>query len=245
MGRSENKQEGSSGGYLIQLMTIALFVILLAFFILLNAIAVTDEKKQRHVIDSLIESFGAGKEQDSGQIFDDNASVNGVSPVDLSDLGQGTVPGVKDIKVSVGRKRTTLSVSSDKMFSGDGLTFTSTGEGVLDLIAEIIQKNQCTVDIEAHTNKGAPEGPADMGGRALTVLESLAIMKYFVERKAISSERLTAVGWGNAKPVIPYMNKEAKSMNVRVDFSFIHESTLEKPRGFMIFKDFFFNVKDR
>jgi chemotaxis protein MotB len=165
--------------------------------------------------------------------------------VDLSDLGQGTVPGVKDIKVSVGRKRTTLSISSDKMFSGDGLSFTPTGEGVLDLIAEIIRKNQCTVDIEAHTDKGASEGPGDMGGRALTVLESLAIMKFFVERKAISSERLTAVGWGNAKPVIPYMNNEAKSMNVRVDFSFTHESTLEKPRGFMMFKDFFFNVKDR
>ncbi len=58
MAKKNQGSEDDGENTMIQIMTISLFIILLAFFILLNSIAVVDVKKQRIVVGSIVENFG-------------------------------------------------------------------------------------------------------------------------------------------------------------------------------------------
>ena len=90
MAKRKDRSEDSKGDSLLQLMTISLFIILLAFFILLNAIAVVDEKKTRKVVNSIVESFSGESKVDSPTgNSTENIFSDGVSPVEFEDLIQG------------------------------------------------------------------------------------------------------------------------------------------------------------
>ena len=56
--RKKKQQNEDAAPNLIMVMTVSLFIILLAFFILLNAIAVEDDARQRLALGSLMENFG-------------------------------------------------------------------------------------------------------------------------------------------------------------------------------------------
>lgn len=58
MKQKKGQSQGGSGQAGIRVLTVALFIILLAFFIVLNSIAVIDESRTLAALGSLIGSFG-------------------------------------------------------------------------------------------------------------------------------------------------------------------------------------------
>ncbi|MBU1168210.1 MAG: OmpA family protein [Proteobacteria bacterium] len=242
--KKEKKQDPANDS-MIQMLTISLFIILLAFFILLNSIAKVDEKKKRVAMGSLMESFGGEMTLQTKGIAPDAIFSDGVSPVDLSDLESGDVPGMKDITVSSSKRKTTLSIPDQMFFTGNGTRITNQGLLVLDKIIGILKTNEFPVDISGHTDDSPLEDPLGMNHREASTLKSVGVMEYLVEKGHIPAQRLTAFGWGKERPVGPNTNVRTRRMNRRIDITFIHDKSLDKPKGFFIFKDFFFNVKDQ
>lgn len=244
--RSRKKQgDDKKNDSMIQIMTISLFIILLAFFILLNAIARVDQHKQRKVVSSIVENFGGKMPIKTGGEQPDEVYSDGVSPLDLTDLTSGDVPGMKDIKMSVSRQSTILSIPEDLLFSRFGTRIGNQGTAVLKKIADLIRANPVPVVISGHTDNVPIETAAGISNRELTTLRSAQVMEFLVERGKIPAAQLTACGWGMEKPSAPNTTSKTRVLNNRIDVTFSHDQIRDKAKGFFIFRDFFFNVKDK
>lgn len=226
-------------------MTISLFIILLAFFILLNAIAVPDEKKKRVLVGSLIDSFGGESETAPRGEFADEDMSEGISPLDLSDLSAEKSKGMKDIRVTVKNKRTVLSIPDDHLFESGKTVLTPDGKQLLSNLVPLIDKNPYAMDISTHTDDRPVLEQTGMTNVEFTMMRSLTVFKYFTEQSGVPAERLTACGWGGEKPLEPNSTIETRKINRRLDLTFVHDNVKEKPKGFMLFKDFFFRVKEK
>ena len=107
-------QDAEAGPDLVQMMTISLFIILLAFFILLNSIAVFDVQKKLLVLDSLLGNFGVltggmsvveGKGREMR--LPDMESLT--SHVDFSDMMTGAEEIIQLIRITQDHRGTVLS----------------------------------------------------------------------------------------------------------------------------------------
>lgn len=244
MARKAKKNPESKNDSLIQMMTISLFIILLAFFILLNSIAKVNEKKRQVVIGSIVEHFGGEMRTETTGSMPEEVFTNGVSPVDLSDLAAGDVPAMKDISVNVSRKKTTLSIPNDVLFSEYNTQINAKSRPVLDKLIGIIKSNTFPVDISGHTDDIPLPGRIDMDNRELSTLRSVNVMEYLVSHK-VPPEQLTAYGWGMERPAAPNTTSKTRRLNQRIDITFTHDKSFDTAKGFFLFKDFFFNVKDQ
>lgn len=243
--RKKKGKADDTGDSMIQVMTISLFIILLAFFILLNSIAKIDEHKTRRVMSSIVENFGGKMPVRTGGQQQDEVFTDGVSPLDLAEMTSGDVPEMKDVKVKVTRKHTTLSIPVDLLFSRYGTRVRRQGTPVLDKVAATIKANPVPVDISGHTDNIPLARNAGISNRELTVLRSVGVMAYLVTQARVPARQLTAYGWGKEKPAAPNTTSRTRALNNRIDVTFTHDKSFEKPKGFFIFKDFFFNVKDK
>lgn len=245
MTKKKNTSEQTNDDSLIQIMVISLFIILLAFFILLNSIAVVDEKKKRRVVSSIVESFGGDSpvEASTGN-YPENIFTNGVSPVDFQDLVAGTSKKLKDIKIKGTRKRTTMSIPAELVFSMYGTNLKRSGRPFLKKLAKIIKTNKFPVDITCHLDDIPILEKTGMTSRELTAIRSIRILRYLTKTGKIPSKQLTACGWGMEKPQVSNKTAKSRKMNRRIDINFVHDQSKSGKTGFFIFKDFFFNVDD-
>ena len=244
---AKRKKSGSDGksDSMVMMMTISLFIILLAFFILMNSIAVTDEKKKRVLVGSLVDSFGGESEAEPRGEFADDSFSQGVSPLDLSALSNENQKGMKDIRVTVQQNRTILSIPEERLFVQDESGLSTEGQRILDNLVDLIEKNPYAMDISVHTDNIPLFEKTGMGNTELTAIRSARILQYFVEKAGVPAERFTACGWGMEKPQEPNTTIEGRKLNRRVDLTFVHDKKMEKPKGYFIFKDFFFKVKEK
>ena len=84
---------------------------------------------------------------------------------------------------------------------------------VIDQVAEMLQSNPgLKLNVEGHTDSvGSPASNKALSeNRAKAVVAALAA-------KGIDGKRLTAVGWGQDKPVADYLTEEGRAKNRRVE----------------------------
>ncbi|GAB6095891.1 hypothetical protein JCM14469_21440 [Desulfatiferula olefinivorans] len=245
MARRKKSQAEPKNDGLIQVMTISLFIILLAFFILLNSIATIDSQKVKKVLGSVVEQFGGEKPTETSGTAPEEVFIDGVSPVDLSDLTAGDTGTENDIAVKSTTKKTTLSIQESLLFSGYGTRISAQGKPLMDKLVKILTANEFPVEISGHTDDSPLPPGVGMDNRELSTLRSVTVMEYLVTQGSVPAERLTACGWGGLKPAASNAAARSRRLNRRIDITFTHDKSFEKPKGIFIFKDFFFNVKDR
>jgi len=248
--RSKKNRGGKAAAPdLIQIMTISLFVILLAFFILLNSIAVIDNQKKLAVLDSLIGTFGVmtgGKSivEGKGGTITLPDMEHQSSHVDFSDLMVGAEDIVRVIRITTDHRGTVMILPAHLLFEPFAPGLLAGGRNLLDRIALAIRKNDLPVQIVAHTDDGPPPEGVRMSNRELSTLWATDILGYFVGEKGLNPVRFTAYGWGASRPVVTNKTRETRQMNRRIELVFVHEAPPGKPRGIFTFKNFFFNVFD-
>ncbi|MDD5222443.1 MAG: OmpA family protein [bacterium] len=86
-------------------------------------------------------------------------------------------------------------------------------QGIVEQIAALLKAHpELKVSIEGHTdNVGTPES-----NKTLSALRAKSVMNAVVQ-KGIAAARLTAVGWGQEKPIADNRSEEGKAKNRRVE----------------------------
>ena len=86
-------------------------------------------------------------------------------------------------------------------------------QGIVDQIAALLQAHaELKVSIEGHTdNVGTPES-----NKTLSAQRAKSVMNAVVQ-KGIAAARLTAVGWGQEKPIADNRSEEGRAKNRRVE----------------------------
>jgi outer membrane protein OmpA-like peptidoglycan-associated protein len=110
--------------------------------------------------------------------------------------------------------RTAWVVASDYLFDFDKSVIKKQYYSKLDEVAALIKKDpKLRVEIQGHTDSVG----SDKYNMGLSKRRAEAVRTYFIKKAGISADRLTAVGFGESKPVAPNTTKEGRAKNRRVE----------------------------
>lgn len=146
LGASRSRPDGGEGPTLLYL---GVFILLLAFFILLNSISHVHKDKAGAVIRSVDDAFSIqalleGSAGDRQQVRRDAAQAL----ADLGDLIRAELPLAK---VEAGKETGTLHVTmpASYLFAGDGATIRPDQQGLLDRIARALETRPAGLSVRA------------------------------------------------------------------------------------------------
>lgn len=88
---------------------------------------------------------------------------------------------------------------------------------VLDALAETLQGIDNHIRIEGHTCDLPINTPRFPSNWELSAARAIAVLRYFIEQKGISPQRLIAVGYGEYQPLVPNDSEENRRKNRRVE----------------------------
>jgi chemotaxis protein MotB len=223
-----------SGSFTV-LMT-SLSLLLLAFFIFLNSTAVIDNRKLRMALGSLRGTFGV-VEGGMGKLLGGSGSpgTGGVqkwSRSDRSNLFEGEAKeslkifdetiqeaGLEaQMDITVTEEGTHISLEGEVLFASGSATLTSQGRQVLAGMGNIIRATDGPVRIEGHTDNVPIHTEAYPSNWELSTARAVDVLRYFIEEKAIPSEKLSAEGFADTRPRVPNDTPGNRSKNRRVNF---------------------------
>jgi chemotaxis protein MotB len=252
--KKTNDKKRPSG--LLQMMTISLFIILLAFFILLNAIAVIDESKKMKAFGSLLGSFGilpGGVSVFKGKGKDVALPT---SPMESKRLDVQTfveLPSqdvIDMVAVKSEDKQDVVTIQEELLFDRGELQIKRSAFPILDGVCRIINRDNSNVEIAGHTDDNELEQDEDTGWK-LSGLQAIAVARYFIEKGNVDPKTITAYGCSAYKPHVTNVTEETRKQNRRVDIiispnAWRHVSRIYKnrPNRFFTFKKFVFDLVD-
>lgn len=148
MASKKKRGEASGATDLVQVMTVSLFIILLAFFILLNSIAVIDEERRLAAWGSLLQNFGilAGGpilvESELKNIIS-NRFATAFTPIDLTDLITRAEKKNQDIQLTTEAGQRVARIPAALLFDREDMNIRS------EPVVVRKHRDKCTVSIPA------------------------------------------------------------------------------------------------
>ena len=201
-------------------MFTALSMILLAFFIMLNALAVPDTAREREAIGSLLGSFGILPD---GVGFDETGSY--VAETDVITVKNEVVLFAAfeaflddeqykkdDVVVYVdeeGRRR--IRFGERFLFQSGSFRFHPRVFPVLDRLAAILRELARPVEVEGHTDKTRGR----VTNWKLSAHRAVSVVRYLEEGGTLPQSVLTAVGFGSTRPAYAEL-KDVRNRRVEI-----------------------------
>jgi chemotaxis protein MotB len=200
-------------------MFTSLGMIMLAFFILMNAFCVLDPAKERAVIGSLLGSFGVLPSgygtSEEGTVTPQVEEISLSEEVVLFAAFEAFLEEQKldkeDVEVFVdeeGRQR--IRFSEKFLFGLGSIRFHPRVMPVLDRLAIIFRKMNRRVEVEGHTDSRQ----STTSNWYLSAQRAAMVLRYFEEAGLVPIHKLTAVGLGSTRP---RSNNSRDSINRRVE----------------------------
>ncbi|MBC7441956.1 MAG: flagellar motor protein MotB [Ramlibacter sp.] len=213
--------------------------VLMCMFIVLFAMSTVDQAKFLQLKNSLATGFGVvdvGKvDTAKGVVVTkdkvNQAEVTGFTNLDLAvaevaDLtaAQKALQGAVDAKglgqlvqFTIDSRGLTIGlVGSEAFFAPNLANLSPQAELVLDAIAPVLASNTREVKIEGHADRHGItlNYPTDW---ELSSARATAVLRRLVESGGVAQERISAVGFGSARPVADGADLAAMAQNRRVD----------------------------
>jgi chemotaxis protein MotB len=236
----KNKSEGFSGGGW-EIVYSGFVLILLCFFIMLSSFSSMEEAK----VLQFVKSF--------------NYALRTILPGGLKfDSGSAVLPGSADIIDSNDRLAQIFSEleklselqkqENDIMvaYSPQGLVMRLTDRALFDVgvgaispqaipllkkVADIIARTSFEVRIEGHSDDLPINTDQFPSNWELSTARAVNVLRYFIETCGISSQRLSAVGFGEFQPMVPNDSVEHRARNRRVEIIFLNSDQKRNPAG--------------
>ena len=256
MAKKKRKIEDEKGADIGLILTVSVFLILLTFFILLNSIAVIDDRKARLAIGSLVGAFGSfygglspvrTGEADrvvpiSSPMIDEKLFIDDLLALMGQDLsGQ--------IKVESNKEQDKIILSEDFLFEGNRGIPKATSFPVLNKICNFIKKGKYPVEIIGHTDNRPAEEKGHKSNWELSSSTALKVLKYFLKEGKISPKRLSAYGAAGYRPIASNETRESRKQNRRVEIildfkaaTYVKRIYKKRPSGIFTYKRFNFKI---
>jgi chemotaxis protein MotB len=198
--------------------------LLLTFFVLLLSMAELDKLKFNEAVVSLRGAFGIVQ---SKTIKDAPSEIAvprvAAIPYDmLQRVYKQVVMNIekleldKDIEVVKDRGAMVLRVTENVLFAPGSSNLKTEAGPVLRKVADLIAPLPFEVRIEGHTDNTSYKDSLNTNWE-LSAFRAIAVLKYFAENKLLSLDRLSAVGYGEHRPLVSNDSIENRALNRRVE----------------------------
>lgn len=224
-----------------------MMTLLMVFFVLIFSMGSLDLNRTSGLIDNLQSALGvlmagkrvpvavADKSYPPDNTTDTDAarsSATQQNPATVSGSAAGTA------RLQQFLKSLQLDPSMQARFSGEGLHITlkdnilfDTGRAeinprafpLLDRMAVKLAKLPNSIRIEGHTDNVPIKTELYPSNWELSVARAVNVLKYLVKAGGIAPSRMSAVGYGNSRPLMPNDSLRHRAQNRRVEFVLVAE----------------------
>jgi chemotaxis protein MotB len=237
-------EETKSAGWLTTFND--LVTLLMVFFVLLFTMSTIDTRKMQDFQYALQSGLGV---MESGnkvavsvkktQPIDDMSHIMTQAEGERNKQGSSLIGGkwvdpirqlVKadlDIEVTHTDQGARLSFEDQVLFDFGRAAINPTGFIFLDKIADVLKKFPYAVRVEGHTDNVPIQTSRFPSNWELSVARAVNVVKYFAEVSNIDPKRLSAVGYGESRPVVANDSPSNRAMNRRVEILLLTEGKEE------------------
>jgi len=252
--KKKNNGDDSSGPDIGVVMTCSLFLIILTFFILLNSIAVIDDRKQRLAIGSLVGSFGSltgglSPMSTGTSIMPSSAPIIEQDMDFQRFLEAINMDVLSNIKVVTTKRENIITIDSDDLFDQTTHVIMPAQTAHLDRLGKFIKKGDYPVEIIGHTDNRPPEAKGYRSNWEGTSLMAIRVLRYFVEHLKMDPKRLSAFGRGSNYSAASNDTVESRRLNRRIEIKLKYNMPYharriygDRPSGNFTYKRFNFKI---
>jgi chemotaxis protein MotB len=195
-----------------------LMTLLMVFFVLMFSMGKIDTKQLKSFQNALQSGLGimhAGRRTDIA-VIDPRKEFGAMHHGEMEDhiKALDAEPGVGVVSTKEGA---IITLANTIIFRTGIADITPRAFSILDRIAEIIKKTSMPVRVEGHTDNVPIHTKRFPSNWELSVSRAVNVVKYFASRRGISPKRLSAVGYGDSKPLFPNDSAVNKAKNRRVE----------------------------
>lgn len=209
-----------------------LITLLMVFFVLLFAMGNINVHKSEKLVGSLQGALGVlleGKKVDvqvvrpiqptepATQDVSADASNTGSQFAEVSQDAIGDLANHPEIVVIQTPKGLFITLSDGILFQSGVSELRPEGYPVLNKIIQVVLSNQLAVRIEGHTDNVSIRSERFPSNWDLSIARAVHVVKYFIDTGKIAPQRLSAVGYGESKPLYPNDSPANRGKNRRVE----------------------------
>jgi chemotaxis protein MotB len=136
----------------------------------------------------------------------------------------------KQVSLQMMEKGLVITVVGDVLFDSGKAKIRPEAYSILDKISGVLKENvpELNVGIEGHTDNLPIKFSGWKSNWELSTARALSVLHYIVEEKNISPERVSAIGYGEYRPVASNSTKEGRQLNRRVEIVILPQFTKTK-----------------
>ncbi|MBU1125071.1 MAG: OmpA family protein [Candidatus Omnitrophica bacterium] len=175
--------------------------------------------------------FQSGRRSDMQKIEELSAQLDELTSVSkLLEERLSTEIKDKQVKLQMMEKGLVITVVGDLLFDSGKAKIRSEAHGILDKVARVLEENVPTlnVGIEGHTDNQPIRFSGWKSNWELSTSRALSVLHYLVNEKGISPDRLSAIGYGEYRPVASNDIKDGRQLNRRVEIVILPQVTKVK-----------------
>lgn len=136
----------------------------------------------------------------------------------------------QQVKLEMLEKGLVITVVGDLLFDSGKAEIRAEAHNVLDKVARVLKENVAgyNVGIEGHTDNQPIRQSGWKSNWELSSARALSVLHYLVNEKGISPNRLSAIGYGEYRPVSSDNTKGGRQLNRRVEIVILPKITKVK-----------------
>jgi chemotaxis protein MotB len=218
-----------------------LITLLMVFFVLMFSLSSIDVKKMSDFQYALQSGFGIIREgqQISVAIKDNqpiqemshlNTQAEGRSGTSQQQIMQQTIEAALEsldadigIQIIYTEQGAHLSFEDGVLFDFGQAAISTKGYAVLDEIADVVRKMPYPIRVEGHTDNVPINTKRFPSNWELSTVRAVNVLKFFADAGRIDPRRLSAVGYGESKPLVANDSPQSRAKNRRVEIVLIKE----------------------
>lgn len=220
-----------------------LITLLLAFFVILYALANTDVKKFENLKGSLSKAFNVGVL--SGQSSASLVSAGTINPPVQTESSSSAASNLRsrlevqqqeglyqDVIQFITQRQDGISVavSSTATFVSGSAELTPEGATALRELATTFKELPNSIRIEGHTDSIQPGTVRYPTNWELSAARAVALVRY-LESQGVPPQRLHAAGYGEQRPLAPNTTPRDRTVNRRAEIIILDPVLDAAPRG--------------
>lgn len=243
MGRK--KKHGGHANHERWLLTYAdLITLLMAFFVILYALAVSDYKRISELQNALRNAFhitsGAGQTALNGS---PSVLVGGATPVDFALIEmqkqidkaskeERGAEGEAAVSTKMTERGLVVSLASSAFFDAGGAYLKPDAVRLMNKVAANLKRSNRNILVEGHTDDTPIHTRQYPSNWELSTARATSVVRYFIELHRIPPNRLSASGYGEYKPLVANSSPDNRAKNRRVDIVILRSDIRgQRPAG--------------
>lgn len=133
-----------------------------------------------------------------------------------------------EISVKTNLRGVIIDINERVLFDSGKAELKEESLEILDKVAVLINQFENELIIEGHTDNNPIHTAQFDSNWELSVIRAVNVLRYFTEMKAVSSERISAAGYGEYRPIQSNNTALGRAYNRRVNILILVDSTEEE-----------------